>query len=206
MLKRLLVVIVATLGLSVSVMAASAMAAPQRETAVFAGGCFWSMQKAFDHVQGIISTRAGFMGGTVKNPSYEDVTGEGTGHLEAVEVVFDPSKVSYDTLLDTYWHHTDPTNPDGVICDLAPSYHTAIFTFSDAQFNAATASKAQVQAFLKKPVVTQVIKASSVALPFYPAEAYHQHYWKTNSFSYEAYALGCGRSAALHRLWGKLAD
>jgi len=201
MFRRLLFVIFATLGLS-----ASAMAAPQRETAVFAGGCFWSMQKAFDHVQGVVSTRAGFMGGNVKNPSYEDVTGEGTGHLEAVEVVFDPSKVSYDTLLDTYWHHTDPTDPRGVICDLAPSYHTAIFTFNDGQFAAANASKAKVQAFLKKTVVTQVIKASSLKLPFYPAEDYHQHYWKTHAAQYEGYALGCGRSIALHKLWGKLAD
>jgi peptide-methionine (S)-S-oxide reductase len=202
MLKRLLFVLFATIGLSASAMAAT----PQRETAVFAGGCFWSMQKAFDHVQGVISTRAGFMGGNVKNPSYEEVTGEGTGHLEAVEVVFDPSKVGYDTLLDTYWHHTDPTDPRGVICDLAPSYHTAIFTFNDGQFAAANASKAKVQAFLKKTVVTQVIKASSLKLPFYPAEDYHQHYWKTHSVQYEGYALGCGRSAALHKLWGKLAD
>lgn len=194
------------LGLAALSLATSAMAASVRETAVFAGGCFWSMQKAFDHVPGVISTRAGFMGGHVKNPSYDEVTGEGTGHLEAVEVVFDPAKVSYNALLDTYWHHTDPTDPRGVICDLAPSYHTAIFTFNDGQFAAATASKANVQAFLKKPVVTQVIKASSVALPFYPAEDYHQHYWKTHSFQYDSYALGCGRSAALHKLWGNLAD
>lgn len=206
MLKRLLFIIVATFGLSASVMAASTMAAPQRETAVFAGGCFWSMQKAFDHVSGVVSTRAGFMGGNVKNPSYEDVTGEGTGHLEAVEVVFDPSKVSYDSLLDAYWHHTDPTDPRGVICDLAPSYHTAIFTFNDGQFAAANASKAKVQAFLKKTVVTQVIKASSLKLPFYPAEAYHQHYWQTHAAQYDGYALGCGRSSALHKLWGSLAD
>ncbi len=201
MLKRILILAAAALSLS-----SAAIAAPVRETAVFAGGCFWSMQKAFDHVQGVISTRAGFMGGHTKNPSYEEVTGEGTGHLEAVEVVFDPAKVSYNTLVDTYWHHTDPTDPAGVICDKAPSYHTAIFTFNDGQFNTATASKANVQNFLHKTVVTQVIKASSVALPFYPAEAYHQHYWQTHSFQYDSYALGCGRSKALHALWGKLAD
>ncbi len=202
MMRRIFLGLAVALGLSGVACAAN----PARQVAVFAGGCFWSMQKAFDHVAGVTQTRAGFMGGHVKNPSYEDVTGEGTGHLEAVEVVYDPTKVSYNQLLDAYWHHTDPTNPDGVICDLAPSYHTAIFTYSDTQYNAANASKAQVQAFLKKPVVTQVIKASSVALPFYPAEAYHQHYWQTHSISYDAYALGCGRSAALHALWGKLAD
>ena len=207
MLKRIVLIALATFGLSISGLAASAMAAaPTKETAVFAGGCFWSMQKAFDHVQGVISTRAGFMGGTVKNPSYDEVTGEGTGHLEAVEVVFDPTKVTYASLLDTYWHHTDPTDPRGVICDLAPSYHTAVFTFSDAQYQAANESKARVQAFLKKTVVTQVVKASSVPLPFYPAEDYHQHYWKTHSLQYDSYAMGCGRSPALHKLWGKLAD
>jgi len=200
MLKRLCLIVLAALFVATPAFAA------KKETAVFAGGCFWSIQKAFDHVKGITSTRAGFMGGNVKNPSYRDVTGEGTGHLEAVEVVFDPDKVSYNTLLDTFWHHTDPTDPNGVICDKAPSYRTAIFTFNDGQFAAATASKAGVQTFLKKTVVTQVIKASTVALPFYPAEAYHQHYWRTHSVQYEAYALGCGRSKALHKLWGSLAD
>ncbi len=206
MLKRFLLLALAALTLTGSAVIAAPATGP-RETAVFAGGCFWSMQKAFDHVpQGIISTRAGFMGGTVKNPSYIEVTGEKTGHLEAVEVVFDPTKVSYQTLLDTFWHHTDPTDPRGVICDFAPSYHTAIFTYNDGQFQAATTSKAAVQTFLKKTVVTQIIKASSVALPFYPAEDEHQHYWRTHSAHYESYALGCGRSAALHKLWGKLAD
>ncbi len=206
MLKRLFLAALATLFVSAPIFAVQPAFAAQKQTAVFAGGCFWSMQKAFDHVPGITSTRAGFMGGHVKNPSYDDVTDERTGHLEAVEVVFDPAKVSYGTLLDTFWHHTDPTDPEGVICDKAPSYHTAIFTFNDGQFAAAMASKANVQAFLKQTVVTQVIKASTVALPFYPAEAYHQHYWQTHSVQYEAYALGCGRSKALHRLWGKLAD
>lgn len=202
MLKRIFSAALLILGLSAVACAAN----PARETAVFAGGCFWSMQKAFDHVTGVVSTRAGFMGGHVRNPSYEDVTGEGTGHLEAVEVVFDPGKVSYNQLLDAYWHHTDPTDPRGVICDLAPSYHTAIFTFSDAQFKAAQASKAGVQTFLKKPVVTQIIKVSTVALPFYPASDYHQHYWRTHQIAYDSYAYGCGRSSALHKLWGKLAD
>ena len=203
MLKRVFLAALFVLGLC----GAASAANPNRVTAVFAGGCFWSMQKAFDHVpQGIISTRAGFMGGHVKNPSYDEVTGEGTGHLEAVEVVYDPTKVTYNQLLDTFWHHTDPTNPNGVICDLAPSYHTAIFTFSDDQYNAANASKAAAQKQLNKTVVTQVIKASSVALPFYPAEDYHQHYWKTHAIAYDGYYVGCGRGPALHKLWGKLAD
>jgi peptide-methionine (S)-S-oxide reductase len=202
MFKRILLMIALALGLAGTAFAAN----PNQQTAVFAGGCFWSIQKAMDHVPGVISTRAGFMGGTKKKPSYYDVTSGNTGHLEAVEVVFDTNKVSYSQLMDAFWHHTDPTNPNGVICDYGPNYHTAIFTFSDAQYSAATASKAAVAKQLNKPVVTQIIKASDTPLPFYPAEAYHQHYWQTHSGQYEGYALGCGRSVALHKLWGKLAD
>ncbi len=188
-------------------MAGSASAADAvRETAVFAGGCFWSMQKVFDHVPGVVNTEAGFMGGHVKNPSYEDVTTETTGHIEAVKVVFDPSKVTYAQLLDQYWHHTDPTDPNGQICDYGPSYHTAIFTYNDGQFAAANASKAAVANELHKSVATQVIKASSEPLPFYPAEGYHQHYAMTHAANYEAYFIGCGRGPKLHAIWGKLAD
>ncbi len=202
MFKPILLCVALALGLAGTAFAAN----PNKQTAVFAGGCFWSIQKAMDHVPGIISTRVGFMGGKVKNPSYQDVVTGSTGHLEAVEVVFDTNKVSYNQLMDTFWHHTDPTNPNGVICDYGPNYRTAIFTFSDAQYSAATASKAAVTKQLNKPVVTQIIKTSDTPLPFYPAEAYHQHYWKTHSGQYEGYALGCGRSVALHKLWGKLAD
>lgn len=198
MLKKL----IATTALTLAVFATAANA----DTAVFAGGCFWSMQKAFDHVAGVTNTRAGFMGGSVKNPTYEQVGEEQTGHVEAVEVTYDPAKVTYQQLLDTYWHHTDPTNPDGVICDLAPSYHTAIFTYSDAQYAAANASKAAVGQQLNKPIYTLIVKSTGTGLPFYPAEDYHQHYWKTHSVQYDAYALGCGRSAALHKIWGALAD
>jgi len=202
MLKRVFLGGLLALALSSTAFAAN----PAKQIAVFAGGCFWSVQKAMDHMPGILATRAGFMGGKVKNPTYEEVTEHGTGHLEAVEVTFDPTKVSYSQLMDAFWHHTDPTNPDGVICDYGPNYHTAIFTFSDAQFAAANASKAAVAKELGKPIVTQIIKASETPLPFYPAEDYHQHYWKTHTIAYDSYALGCGRSQALHRLWGKLAD
>ena len=198
MLKKLF----ATTALTLAVFATTASA----DTAVFAGGCFWSMQKAFDHVAGVTNTRAGFMGGHVQNPSYLDVTGEETGHVEAVEVTFDPAKVSYNQLLDTYWHHTDPTNPDGVICDMGPSYHTAIFTYNDAQYAAANTSRAAVSKQLNAPVYTLVVKSTGTGLPFYPAEAYHQHYWKTHAVQYDAYAVGCGRAPALHKLWGALAD
>ncbi|MGZ3305528.1 MAG: peptide-methionine (S)-S-oxide reductase MsrA [Asticcacaulis sp.] len=187
-------------------MAGSASADAVRETAVFAGGCFWSMQKVFDHVNGVTNTEAGFMGGHVKNPSYEDVTTETTGHLEAVKVTFDPSKVTYQQLLDQYWHHIDPTDPNGQICDYGPSYHTAVFTFNNGQYAAANASKQAVASELHKTVATQVIKASSTALPFYPAEAYHQHFATTHALNYQAYFVGCGRGPKLHAIWGKLAD
>lgn len=176
--------------------------AAQAETAVFAGGCFWSTQKAFDQVPGVTSTRAGFYGGTVKNPAYMDVVRGNTGHLEAVEVVFDPKKVTYASLLYAYWKHTDPTDPNGVICDKGPGYRTAIFTFNDGQYQAATSSKAKVQALLKKTVVTKIIKSSDVKLPFYPAEDYHQHYWRTHKADYDRYHRGCGREKALKALWG----
>lgn len=198
MLKKLF----ATTALCLAAFATAANA----DTAVFAGGCFWSMQKAFDHVAGVTNTVAGFMGGHVKNPSYREVTGEQTGHVEAVQVTYDPAKVTYQQLLDTYWHHTDPTNPDGVICDFGSSYHTAIFTYSDDQYAAANASKVAVGKQLNAPIYTLVVKSTGTGLPFYPAEAYHQHYWKTHELAYDAYAAGCGRSPALHKIWGNLAD
>ena len=164
------------------------------------------MQKAFDHVPGVVDTQAGFMGGHVRNPSYQDVTTETTGHMEAVKVTFDPSKVTYAQLLDQYWHHIDPSDPNGQICDYGPSYHTAIFTFNDGQFAAANASKTAVANQLHKTVATEVIKASSEALPFYAAEPYHQHYATAHAVNYQAYYIGCGRGPKLHAIWGKLAD
>ncbi len=172
------------------------------EKAVFAGGCFWSTQKAFDHVAGVVRTRAGFMGGNVENPSYDDVSSQTTGHKEAVEVFYDPKKVSFNQLLDTYWHSTDPTNEHGVICDFGPEYRTAIFTYSDEQLQQANQSKEETQKQLSKPIVTEIVASSSVKLPFFAAEEYHQHYWKTNSFAYNSYRVGCGRDNALKKIWG----
>lgn len=198
MLKRLLIGAVLALGL-----AAQAAQAAQAEVAVFAGGCFWSTQKAFDQTPGVTKTLAGFMGGTVKNPGYNRVVRGGTGHAEAVEVTFDPAKVSYQTLLNVYWRSTDPTTTNRVICDSGDQYRTVIFTFNEGQHQAATASKAAVAKQLGKPVVTQIVRASQTPLPFYAAEAYHQHYWRTNKAQYDRYHVGCGREAVLTRLWGK---
>ncbi|MGN6422258.1 MAG: peptide-methionine (S)-S-oxide reductase MsrA [Asticcacaulis sp.] len=190
--------------MALSATAFAASAADQ--VAVFAGGCFWSMQKAFDHVPGVVKTRAGFMGGHVKNPTYEEVVTETTGHVESVEVTYDPAKVSYDQLLQTFWHHTDPTNPNGVICDYGSSYRTAIFTYNDDQYVRAVASNQAVGQQLHKPIATLIVKSTATGLPFYPASDYHQHFWKTHAAHYDAYYLGCGRGPALHKLWGDLAD
>ena len=201
MLKRTFLGRVVLAGVMALSLTGNAMAADS-QVAVFAGGCFWSTQKAFDHVKGVTNTRAGFMGGSVKSPSYEDVVSGGTGHVEAVEVTYDPDKVSYQQLLDTFWHSTDPTNPRGVICDLGDNYRTAVFTFSDAQYTTAVASKQAVGKQLNKPIYTLVVKSTQTGLPFYPAEAYHQHYWQTHSDHYDRYVIGCGRPGALKKLWG----
>ena len=196
MLRRLFVTGVLALSFAGNALAA----AP--ETAVFAGGCFWSTQKAFDHVKGVINTRAGFMGGSVKNPGYEEVVGGGTGHVESVEVTYDPDQVSYNQLLDTFWHSTDPTTQARVICDGGEQYRTAIFTFSPTQQAAAVASKQAVGKQLGKPIRTLIVRSVDTGLPFYPAEDYHQHYWQTHKAHYDAYVIGCGRPGALKKLWG----
>jgi len=202
MLKKTIFAAAAAIALSATAFAASAA----DQVAVFAGGCFWSMQKAFDHVPGVVKTRAGFMGGHVKNPTYEQVVTETTGHVESVEVTYDPARVSYDQLLDAFWRHTDPTDPNGVICDFGPSYRTAIFTYNDDQYARAVASKQAAARQLHKPVVTLIVKSTATGLPFYPASDYHQHFWQTHAAHYDAYYQGCGRGPALHKLWGALAD
>ncbi|MGA9658885.1 MAG: peptide-methionine (S)-S-oxide reductase MsrA [Asticcacaulis sp.] len=176
--------------------------AAANQVAVFAGGCFWSTQKAMDHVAGVTDTRAGFMGGSVKNPSYEQVVRGGTGHVEAVEVTYDPDKVSYDQLLQAFWHSTDPTTYARVICDGGDNYRTAVFTFSDMQYAKAVASKKAVGQELNKPIKTLIVKSTQTGLPFYPAESYHQHYWQTHEAAYNSYYNGCGRGPALQKLWG----
>jgi len=196
MLRRLFLA-----GMMAMTFAGNAIAAT-KQVAVFAGGCFWSTQKAFDHVKGVSNTRAGFMGGSLKDPSYEDVVRGGTGHVEAVEVTYDPDQVTYQQLLDTFWHSTDPTTKSRVICDGGDNYRTALFTFNDAQYNAAVASKQAVGQQLNKPIYTLIVKSTQTGLPFYPAEDYHQHYWQTHKAAYDRYVIGCGRPGALKKLWG----
>ena len=165
--------------------------------AVFAGGCFWCMEEAFDKVPGVVATTSGYAGGSVANPSYRQVVAGGTGHYEVVEVEYDTAKVSYDQLLDTYWKNVDPFDGGGQFCDRGQSYASAIFAPSAAASQAATVSKATVEAKFGKPVATKILAAA----PFYPAEDYHQNYYKTNALKYRSYKFGCGRPARLSQLW-----
>ncbi len=188
------------LGLAAGSVAAKAAPSPAHAVAVFAGGCFWSMEKAFDETKGVIEATSGYSGGTVKHPSYEQVVAGGTGHLESVRVQYDPAKVSYEALLSIYWHHIDPTDPYGQFCDHGGNYHSAIFYGDAAEKKAAEESKGALEKSgrFSEPIVT-VIRA---AAPFYAAEAYHQDYAKKNPVSYTAYRIGCRRDARLKALWG----
>ena len=170
----------------------------ERATAIFAGGCFWCVEKDFDHIDGVLETTSGYIGGTKEDPTYKDVTRGGTGHYEAVKIVFDASKVSYDELLTAFWHSVDPTDPGGQFCDRGDSYRTAVFATSPAQFQQATESRAGIAADLKTDIATPILNAST----FYPAEEYHQDYYKKNPVRYRYYRFSCRRNARVERLWG----
>ena len=172
--------------------------------AVFAGGCFWCVESDFDKVPGVLSTTSGYTGGTVANPTYSQVSNKSTGHAEAVEIVFDPAKVSYEQLLEYYWRTIDPTTKDRQFCDVGSPYRTAIFTQDAAQLKAAQASMAALEKSkpFKEPIVTQVVLGG----PFYAAEDYHQDYYKKNPIRYQYYRSSCGRDARLKELWGKQAQ
>jgi peptide-methionine (S)-S-oxide reductase len=171
--------------------------------ATFAGGCFWCVESDFDKVPGVISTTSGYTGGRTANPTYEQVSSKGTGHAEAVEIVYDPAKVSYDTLLTKFWRSIDPTTKDRQFCDVGSPYRTAIFAHDDAQLAAAKASLAALEKSkpFKEPIVTTIERAT----PFYPAEEYHQDYYKKNPVRYNYYRTSCGRDARVKQLWGAAA-
>ena len=173
------------------------------ETAVFAGGCFWCVEADFDKVPGVISTTSGYTGGTVANPTYEQVSSKQTGHAEAVRIVFDPAKVSYQKLLEYFWRTIDPTTKDRQFCDAGSPYRTAIFASDEAQLKAAQASRAALEKSkpFKQPIVTEIVMAGA----FYPAEEYHQDYYRKNPVRYHYYRSGCGRDARLKELWGSKA-
>jgi peptide-methionine (S)-S-oxide reductase len=167
--------------------------------ATFAGGCFWCVEADFDKVEGVISTTSGYTGGHTANPTYEQVSHGGTGHAEAVEVVYDPAKVSYNKLLDVFWHNIDPLAKDRQFCDHGDQYRSAIFYRGEEQRAAAEASKVAVEKRFKQPVATQIVPAG----PFYKAEEYHQDYYLKNPIRYKFYRFNCGRDARLEELWGK---
>jgi peptide-methionine (S)-S-oxide reductase len=172
--------------------------AAERGEAIFAGGCFWCMETAFEGQPGVKEVISGFSGGTTKNPSYEEVSGGGTGHAESVRVVYDPAKTSYSKLLELFWHNVDPFSAEGQFCDRGHQYRSAIFYLDEAQHQAAEASKRAVESQLKHPVVTEIVAAG----PFYPAEEYHQDFYRKNPTRYYSYRQGCGRDARLKQVWG----
>lgn len=172
------------------------------DTAAFAGGCFWSMQRPFENTPGVVSTTVGYSGGRVANPSYEQVSTGSTGHLESVEVVFDPARVSYDKLLEIYWHNIDPVTANGQFCDRGEEYQTAVFYHGEDQHQAAMQSLKAVQQHFSRPVTTEIRAAGA----FYPAEEYHQHFADRNPVRYNLYRRGCGRDARLKAIWGAAAE
>ena len=171
-------------------------------TATFAGGCFWCLEEAFEKVPGVVSTVSGYADGKTRNPSYEEVSSGRTGHTEVVEIKFDPAKVSYEKLLDVFWLNHDPTTLDRQFCDSGTQYRPGIYWHDEEQRRLAEASKAKYDKLktFKQPIVTPIVKASQ----FWPAEDYHQDYYKKNPVRYKFYSNGCGRYTRLDELWGKL--
>ena len=184
--------------------AASASASAQapdsgrREVALFAGGCFWSVESNFEHMPGVVSAVSGFAGGQVANPSYEQVVRGGTGHIEAVQVTFDPARISYRQLVDRFWRTIDPTDPDGQFCDQGASYATAVFA-TPAQKPAAQASRQAAVSVIGAARFTTPVRD---AVRFWPAEAYHQDFARLNPVRYGGYSRFCGRDARLRAVWG----
>ena len=171
--------------------------------ATFAGGCFWCMEPPFDRLPGVVSTTSGYTGGQKVDPTYEEVSSGGTGHAESVEVLYDPAKVSYETLLDVFWHNVDPTVRNRQFCDVGEQYRTAIFTHDETQKRLAEQSKAALEKSkpFKEAIVTEIVPAGR----FYRAEEYHQDYYKKNPVRYKFYRYNCGRDQRLKDLWGAAA-
>jgi peptide-methionine (S)-S-oxide reductase len=180
-------------------MAASPAGAQELATATFAGGCFWCMEPPFDELDGVVTTTSGYTGGDKADPTYEEVSAGRTGHAEAVQIVYDPRRITYARLLEVFWRNIDPTTPDRQFCDAGSQYRSAIFVHDDTQRRLAEESKAAVARQLGRPVVTEIVPASR----FYPAEEYHQDYYRKNPIRYKFYRYGCGRDQRLEALWGK---
>jgi methionine-S-sulfoxide reductase len=201
-MKRTLILL-----LSYALIAASTIASSQGQnsspaetrTAIFAGGCFWCIQPAFDKAKGVINTVVGYCGGTEPNPTYEVVSSEKTGYRESLQITYDPAKISYDQLLDIYWRQIDPTQADGQFTDIGPSYRAAIFYGNDDEKKIAEVSKEKLARSGKfnKPIVTEILPA----MKFHPAEAYHQKYYQQNPEHFEAFEEGSGRVSFKKKTW-----
>ena len=168
------------------------------DEAIFAGGCFWCVESDFDHVKGVISTTSGYIGGHSKNPTYKQVTGGDTRHIEAVKIEFDPKQVSFEQLINVFWRSVDPLDAGGQFCDRGESYTTAVFAIDDAQFEVAERTKKEVANQLGSEVATRILEATE----FYPAEDYHQDYHNKNPLRYKYYRFRCRRDARIEKIWG----
>lgn len=186
--------------LAPAVAVAAEEAVGERAVATFAGGCFWCMEGPFDVLEGVVSTTSGYIGGSVENPTYDQVSRGKTGHAEAVQVVYDAERVSYERLLDVFWHNVDPTTADGQFCDHGNQYRPAIFVHDAAQRAAAEASRAALER--NKPFSGDIVVTIEDAATFYPAEDYHQDFYVKNAFRYRFYRYNCGRDQRLEELWG----
>ncbi|OSM02269.1 peptide-methionine (S)-S-oxide reductase MsrA [Magnetofaba australis] len=187
--------------LFVALWCGSAQAAGKEATATFGGGCFWCLEQAMDKLPGVLSTASGFMGGHVADPSYKQVSAGGTGHVEVVQVRYDPTQLTYYALLNHYWRNIDPLQANGQFCDHGPTYRSVIFTHTPEQEREAKKSRMALEDDKPFPgeIVTQILPAG----PFYPAEEYHQDYYQKNPIRYNYYKFRCGRAQRLETLWGK---
>ena len=201
-MTKILTAFITGLALATIVTAGAEEAQPaMTKTAVFAGGCFWCIQPAFDKTPGVIKTIVGYCGGTEPNPTYELVTSEKTQYRESIEVTYDPQKVSYDRLVEVFWKEIDPTQADGQFTDIGPSYRAAIFYGNEDEKKTADVSKTKLaqSGKFKKPIVTEILPA----MKFYPAEDYHQKYYRENPGHFEAFERGSGRVNFKEKVWGK---
>ncbi|HEY7557365.1 MAG TPA: peptide-methionine (S)-S-oxide reductase MsrA [Candidatus Binatia bacterium] len=176
----------------------AATSSTETAKATLAGGCFWCMEPPYDELDGVLATISGYAGGKKKNPTYEEVSTGTTGHTEVVQVIYDPKKISYSRLLEVFWRNIDPLTPNRQFCDAGSQYRSAIFYHDENQKRLAEASKEAVSKRFDKPIVTEIVPAAE----FYPAEDYHQDYYKKNPIRYKIYRYGCGRDQRLEELWG----
>ena len=188
--------------LSVVVWSVSAYAQLAPQTLIVAGGCFWCVESDFEALDGVISAESGYINGETEDPTYREVASKKTGHYEAVKITYNPSEVELSELVDFFWRTIDPTDPDGQFCDKGSPYKTALFYLNASQQKLFSESKAELQK--NKPFEEEVVTEVLAAETFYPAETYHQDYYKKNPFRYKLYRKSCGRDARVKKLWGGL--